>query len=983
MELGSKRTNEMLDMFADPEKGLYEFIAMSRSNPSMIKALGQMKTDDKEEVYPNMVSKIVGLIKKLFNFVMNTVLKRPTDNDYEKMAWLYDRMMGINKKMAIRKKDGLIAKFIGMLEKYDTALADRIEKETKKFASKPMSMPKTRIGRMLMLPRQLVRATYDKEMRKAVAMTWSFSGRSGTGALPQTLRHILESDKTSDFFQRLGMINQTGDTRREGIRQITTSKLKNAFSRKMNNEDFRALNVVTLSGYADIADKHELADLLDEKKLKAKIKEVEDKLNAISDKKEQNYYKFQINLLAEFMVNGTDHVMLLKNAHNIAARLNSVDSDKQVDPKKEELIDELASLKAFEITKKEDKSRLKEILAEEDAKGDNEVHGIEEVVYRLIAIRDQAREELFKEEDGVAQYIKGYVSDVYEENLDTKVASVKEEAQLKKEGYRLVMVLNNHKDDTSGVQALYVSNFPIKTRMHKTGLRYKNETAKGSSIMTSHFRDGLGNSFSQANRDVSKIRNSMYKKVREVENGTYKPDEDDNKLSPRYNSKGEVLDYNYTMDRDIKEKLLGAEINTFKIIGATAANTFDKAFTRDHNKEIYTKIVSEMTTNAPKYRGDKISGAKDNNVYVWIGPNSKSADRRELWSIFPQEGKNIFKDESGDSFSGFYIREDVLLNTLGFREPSIINAPIIRNLSNEAKYKLQIAEKIWTDIIRIYKGNVLLRIPEVLLMNVISNFNAVISYKVSPITAAKYKMNAVKDLNDYIELSKERIGLAYKVDSGRATADEVRRLKVIDNKMNLSSVKDLVDEGFYNQIMEDIEGDDTGNIVKDWLGKKMENAPAIVKNGAKWAFLTDTNPVVKFMEASTQYSDFVARYALYNILVKEKGKSKEEAIKTVRELFVNYTNANSPLIEWINKTGIVMFTKYFTNIQKAIVALAKGHPITFMLLLLGQEAVGDVPDITDASLLSKDLTNLFYNPINSVIGAATPGSYIMYDSIMR
>lgn len=972
-----------LDYFADPEVGLYEFIANGVTNPALVKALGTLQTKGKEEVYPNLAAKLVGIVRRLFNGLIDKVQRRPTGNDAVQMAWLVDRLVHINEKQVDRKKDGIMSKLERWADKNDSFVAGKIEKQKEKMANKPVKMPTTRLGKLLNLPRSVLRASYDDKMKSVVASSFSLSTfMDGTSTVPTLLRHGTGGNENYDKSIAFGMVNQYYDTEREAIRRQTRDRLKANFDRVLGVAEFKALDILLSTDFESIMDDHELVDLLDSKKLDKKIAEVEKSLAGISDEKELRYFKHQSKLLSDYMVTGKDNILLLKNAKNIAMRVNSIGyKTLKADETKVKLIDELVSLYAFRLQGKESKELLKEIIKEEETKSEG-LNGIAEVMYTIGGMKASADKNLFSGEKGVSQQIKGYRTDVFSSDVDMIVAPVGSEGKLKREGYKMVHKVNNHKSDSSGEQALFVSEFPIKKRMHKVGMRYKNLEARGSSFSQSHYRDGDKNGALMAERDIKRARNEMYKKIKAVENGTYKAEDDDTKISPRFNENGEILDFNYSMDLETKREVLGAEVDTLNVIGSTAASNYDKVVSVEHNKKVIDLILEEAEVNASKYRGDKIIGKKDNNVYVWVGPNSVTAKRKDLWQVFPDEGKHLFRN-SDDEPSGFYIRESLQNNLLGFREKDVTDLPLMSYTSNRTKYVMRVVEEIMAALVKIYKGQILLRMPEVLLLNIMSNFNSMLMYKVSPLKVMKYKLNAVKDLTDYIALSKEKVGLTFKIESGKASKEEERRLKVIQNKMEMSSVKDLMDAGFYNQIMEDIEGDETGNIVKDWVGAKTEKLPEIVKNGAGWVWLSDSNPVVKFMETSTQYSDFVARYALHNLLVNEKGKSKEESIKTVRNLFVPYTNANSPWLEWGNKMGGVMFTKYFTNIQRAIMELGRGHPITFLTAMLGQNIIMDVPDITDASVFTKDLGNLLYNPGNAMLSAAMPGSYIMYDSIMN
>ena len=108
-------------------------------------------------------------------------------------------------------------------------------------------------------------------------------------------------------------------------------------------------------------------------------------------------------------------------------------------------------------------------------------------------------------------------------------------------------------------------------------------------------------------------------------------------------------------------------------------------------------------------------------------------------------------------------------------------------------------------------------------------------------------------------------------------------------------------------------------------------------------------------------------------MLVQKGVDKDVAAKEVRDAFVNYNKPNSRAVEWANQMGLVMFTKYFTRIQKAVKHQARNHPLKLLLAIAAQEwVIGDVEDITDQSILTKDIGKMFYNPADSFMRVITP-----------
>ena len=168
--------------------------------------------------------------------------------------------------------------------------------------------------------------------------------------------------------------------------------------------------------------------------------------------------------------------------------------------------------------------------------------------------------------------------------------------------------------------------------------------------------------------------------------------------------------------------------------------------------------------------------------------------------------------------------------------------------------------------------------------------------------------------------------------------------------------------------------------VEKYIDDKLKHFPDIVQNGLHYLFVTDQTPIFKMMNMATQYSDFVARYAHYHLMMA-KGANEADAIKTVRDVFINYNKPNSRFVEWTNQMGFVMFTKYFTRIQKAIKAELKNHPIRTTLEQIAHSAFlgGVVDDIFDQALIKKNYGAMFHGPVENIVQALSPsGAEALY-----
>ena len=70
--------------------------------------------------------------------------------------------------------------------------------------------------------------------------------------------------------------------------------------------------------------------------------------------------------------------------------------------------------------------------------------------------------------------------------------------------------------------------------------------------------------------------------------------------------------------------------------------------------------------------------------------------------------------------------------------------------------------------------------------------------------------------------------------------------------------------------------------------------------------------------------------------------------------------------------GFVMFTKFTVRIQKAIKQLAAGNPVHSMATLLLQEVIGDMDDVTDQTIFTKNFGAMLGDPMGDLAHVFTP-----------
>ena len=961
-----EQAKKLIDYLANEEVGLHEFVAYANTNPYVMSKLASMKVENAKEEHPDLAAKLIAYVRELYNAVVGYVTKKPRGkNAFENMVELTDRLAKANNRVQEAKRTGIINKVFGMFGKIEGNVVEKIKTTSEKLASKEMPKLKgdeSRWGKVTFLMKLGARAFVDNKAKDVLKVTGSYIGLKPEGTIQTIFRDMTESDVFQDIAERLGLLSQKIDQHREFEYLGVAKQLKTAFDRELTDGELGDLTEAVLDTDLSMVwyeYKDKLQGMLeDEDKLSSEISKIEDKLSKATDQESFNLYKDQADGLGYFMVTGKGNIAQMMNAHNIAIKLNTRIEDKSVSNEVVKDIDVLATLYALKYTRKEAKTTLASLAVSEN-------NGVEMLVAYQLAHKAKVEEELFSSESDKFKMIKGYSKETFDRDIDFQIAPEKDEAKLKKLGYKkLDRELGRHKLDKNPVKmAMYVSTLQVKQDLHRVALRYTDTARRGTTVREGYSIGGMEFGSIAADRDINKIHVDMSRILEEQIKGKYEASSEDYGMTPVLNNIGRVADFRYMMSKEDKEDVLKMERRAFHVMGRTYASTYDKKESIKFNDMLMNEIAADAAENVKEGR---IIG-KNMKEYIDITPMTTNDEVKDIWSVLPGNLKKKYPN-------GFKVRRDLMHSLLGYRETSIADMPGFSSMGVTAKHVARVAEKIWKEIVKIAKVDIILRVPAVLLGNVTSNWMYSIISGYSPLEIAKLQLHGVRELNDFISLTKEVIDLENLIRAGKAPKNAERELARLKSDLGSNSAKELVDEGFYMSIVEELglEEFSTTGKVGEFVEDKLKEYPSVIRNGAHLLYLTDKTKVFKTMNMATQYSDFVARYAQYHLMMRD-GVDRDVAVKTVRDAFINYNKPNSRLVEWGNQMGFVMFTKYFTRIQKAIKEQGKKNPLKVLFAILGQEFVlGDVEDIYDQSILSKDPTNMFYNPVDTFLRAITP-----------
>jgi len=813
------------------------------------------------------------------------------------------------------------------------------------------------------------------------------------GTVQTVLRHLSDTDSFQDKLGELGLMRNSVERIRMEVKETTKAVLSRLWGkRRLNKHEKKALTIgvlkTDLHALAGIYKEEELADLyLDGKKLDKAINSERSKVTGHDDREVK--YKLQaVKDLAAFMVIGKSNVALQVNAHRINTMAGTAyeygDMSEYGSQADEKIIDRLVTLEAIKLVDKDTRAKIGGLLQENST-----------AVLGYSSVMQKANED----SEGKVNRIKGWIREIYDDNKTSKIAPLDEEAELADHGYVLKKVIVKHKDGTLGKQmGLYVNDGRLMDNFNISAMGLTNSKKHtGTVIFDSayHTQDSSTDRLMKERvKNIQRFRDKLIERVMDGKRDNFDHGEN---MVPIVDDKGVTTGYAYALTTKEKEEYLTMDMDPGEIVGTMAGSVNDREETLKLNNKLMKELFKNMDENLMLGKYDEYDEnkedfdefdvtngvqGKDGHNYVKIHEFSEEEYIRDLWSVIPGDMKKQIRAHGN---KGLWVREDAIMDAFGFREGSIVDVPVIKQMYPYMKRIVKLAEKLWKSIISLAKADIVIRTPGVLIGNIVSNTMYLLQMGFNIKKVFTMQATGMAELNRYVKDMKRINELkATKMATGGLTTMQNNELKRLESTIETGSIKDLVDAGLYQAIVEDLQGDDikTTNKVSRIVGEKLDDwgTPQVIKDGLNWVYLSEKTGVFGAMQQMTQYSDFMARYAMYHMSIekarkrhlKKKGKEftvqemsklKKDTIKEITNAFINYGKPDSVVLQWMNDVGLIMFTKYAIRIQKVWKDGIAKHPLRFMMAAMAQEiAYLDIDDITDKAITDQSLSDFFFTP---------------------
>lgn len=1013
-----------------------EFIAFALTNPVFGKLLAEIPV--REKVEGGLFATIKNFFADLMNAVMgNYTFKNREGNLKNEIHVLAFKLAEINHKADEEVKKGnifsmirdMIDSFEGSFEEFASGLTSHLDTDGK------IDVPEnpTPLQEAAVVGKVLYKSLYNKNARRMLGKFLTLWHITPDSSIREAMRNFVPDIEKYIEPELLNAKTNTIDSMRNTVVSLGATSITKNFSRNLTKEEEVALTLVLLDsnattlfdngknqgkGYSDAQIAKLIADTSVRKK-QAKRVEAWIKKNS---KDRANWIIGQANGLGRLMATGKGHEAQMSNSLSIALGHGS-DSRHKLDKKLLAMIEELAALRALDYQSKEDTTLVADLISSENK-------GTRNIVNLYESFKEDSRKALF---DGDPSHmLEGYSKELFDDTIELRYEPLAEQGKLKDLGYTLVSEIP---PSSLGGEPLgiYVSDMYGQPERLRGAVGLGNPHSRGLSLKDIRFKQFNDNKKS-AYLFFEADKAAADRKAREINQRlaageSFDSIEDGN--VPIIDATGRTVDYRNMMGKRAKAKYLNQDLTITNVLSKTLGSVTDKVARNEQNQLVLEqlKVYAEKVYDDPN---------KDNLVETTlISETSEDPEIRKLFFMLPksyQDYANSRKDKS------IPVPSILMQQYFGYQHYQLTKLPGFDKLPNVIKHVLNMIEKVWLDLVKIAKGNILLKMPIILVGNVVSNviyawntgmpLGEIVGAYRDSINEVRAFMKTHKDLEAAkIELSgltKDYATNKFTTSEAVAYKEKVKHLKdkitMLTSEMEKSEVKELFDVGMYQAVIEDVNMYKLGdsNKISDGMDKLLKKTPTIVRTPLQILYLSKETAWYKANQEVLQLSDLVARDVMnrkqkwiekeqangnkplplaYRKLVGRmserdktralKGEEREQFFRIAERSrhinllhsFVNYTLPNGKGEEYLNRIGVLMFTKYFKRIQHVIADASLRHPIRSTITLAATAFLLDVDKIQDQALIVKAVDDndfgLFgilpvYNPVDTLMRVVNP-----------
>lgn len=752
--------------------------------------------------------------------------------------------------------------------------------------------------------------------------------------LINSINEIIGLGKRGLNVDKLIRMTKTIEQYRQSVKDNTYKAIRKQFTRELTKEEkFGITNILLRTDMASLLNhgfkSKDVLAMLDETKRKKMIAHYENKLIDKVGHKDYDMLQ-QVYSLAYYMATGNSKPNMIKSAHGVAIGLGSdyqTTFDK-MDNEIFEMVDVLSSLIALDF-KDSEEIKVIQKLSTDQSKG-------------LIATLNLHKELIQKGrtdfESNPYNYQKGYIPEMVNPYRKVVYATQDEVANYKRKGFEIINELKqDDADDTDGRVLMIHPEYQPFNYVSGT-LDMVDTHHRGTPVYEKGVND-------KGIREVNKAHLVIRKANAKQRPSVSSFDRTGNALIPTYDTQGAILDYHYEMGHTARDALLERD-NSFDELLATLNGGLEfKPEMFNQQKQIAKAIAQDAKQNEAKYP----------NEYIQLDFNSKDPDVQRVIKMIPYSFRTELQKQFGKHAKSYPIHKSMYTATFGYQAYSVVNIwdkldnnkklnlaeNLLKNVfdlafkENGRKRALQ-AERIIQDTMTFIKDMLVIRSGGVLLGNILSNTYLLMTLGINPIRILKdmtFSWRNSKNYRTMVNRIEEINALLMTTNSTKDKSLLNREKKQLQESLNRNPMKEYMEAGLMSTIVEDLTKPNETSY-KTELQKKVDSyvdlIPKPISNTFNELTIGQGSMLHNFLSEATQFSDLSAKYTLAKYL-HENGTDKDKAIYEAQLGFINYDIPTNQFLDYMNRMGLMMFTKFFLRFQRVMVKLAYNAPVSSLM----------------------------------------------------
>ena len=782
-----------------------------------------------------------------------------------------------------------------------------------------------------------------------------------------TINEVTMYDKRGKWIENMIRLTQSIGKVRQAMKESTIRVFDEVFETPLTKEQKSDITKVVLRTELSSLVRHgfsieKVASMFEQVTLNKTIDNYAKQLIKKVGYTKANDMLMQSKALGYYMAKESTVRNMTKSAQGIAIGLGT---DYQADFSNMDndvfmLVDVLSTLYALDYTDKSARQSVKALL-------ENEPLAMNTVLQLQKGLVDKGRDEF---EHNPLNYQKGYtpqITNPYRKLI--WVTTPDEIKMLKAQGFEEVTKLTKDKLDDTDQSTLMLHTAYSPNNYVSGGLDLADSHARGTTV----YKQGIND------REIAKVTKANIVMRKQRNQGSYMdydPSVDRNVMVATYATDGAILDYHYEMEGNTRDTYLERDNSFDELIGTLHGNLEFKPQIREHQANIAKEIFREAKANF----------AKNPNEFVLLDFDNPDPVVQETMKLLPYSFREEIIKHFGDGVVP--VHKSVYTSMFGFRAYSIANmfdklhdpeqklnhaekliTGIFRAFSEEkARQRAVQLEKLIQDFMSVIKDFIVVRSGGVLLGNIRSNFLLLSLHGVNPVKILQDSTFAWRNSNRYTktqakvnDLNTRLLGLTNKQEIGLIK----RELKTLQRELDNNPIHEFMQAGLMSTIVEDLTNQD--NKYKTPIQKStdeyLNKIPEPIRSTFNTLSINKGTLLHNFLSDAVHFSDLSAKYVLakHNM---DKGMDISDAIYESQINFINYDMPTNQFLDYMNRMGFMIFTKFFLRFQQVMLKLFNKMPVTALAQHYAIEQLGG-QGIYEPFIFSR-----FGNPFDDSIFAA-------------